>query len=103
MEEHDKRLEETLKLIEESGIKLNPGKCQFRKSTIQYFGHIISDKGIQPSKDKIEVMLELPPPSAIPELKRSLGMTQYLGKYVPNFAEVLQPMLELLKKDTAWV
>ena len=52
MEEHDKRLEETWKLIEESGIKLNPGKCELRKSTIQYFGHIISDKEIQPSKNK---------------------------------------------------
>ena len=30
-------------------------------------------------------------------------MTQYLGKNVPNLAEVLQPMLEFLKKDTVWV
>ena len=34
MEEHNKRLEETLKIIEESEIKLNPRKCKFRKSTI---------------------------------------------------------------------
>ena len=33
MEEH-KRLEETLKLIEELGIELNLEKCGFRKSTI---------------------------------------------------------------------
>ena len=46
MEEHNKRLEETLKLIEESGIKSNPGKCELRKSTIRYLGQIISDKGI---------------------------------------------------------
>ena len=103
MEEHHKRLEETLKLIEESGIKLNSGKCEFRNSNIRYFGHIIPDKGIQSSKDKIEAILKLPPPSAISELIRFLGMTQYLGKYVPNSAEVLQPMLELLKKDTVWV
>ena len=30
-------------------------------------------------------------------------MTQYLGKYVPNLAEVLQSMLELLKKDAVGV
>ena len=29
-------------------------------------------------------------------------MTQYLAKYVPDLAEVLQPMLELLKKETVW-
>ena len=64
MEEYDKRLEETLELIEESGIKLNPGKCEFRKSTIRYLGHIISDKEIQPRKDKIEAILKFPPPSS---------------------------------------
>ena len=99
MEKHDKRLEETLKSV----IKLNTGKWEFRKSIIRYFGHIIPDKGIQPSKDKIEATLKVPPPSAITELKRFLGTTQYLGKYVPNLAEILQPMLELLKKDTVWV
>ena len=52
MEEHDKRLEETLKMIEESGIKLNQGKCEFRKSSIRYFWGIISDKGIQPVRTK---------------------------------------------------
>ena len=103
MKEHDKRREETLWWIEESGIKLNPGKCEFRKRAIRYLGHIISDKGIQPSKDKIEVILKLPPPSTIPELKRCPGMTRYLGTYVPNLAEVLQLNLELLKRDTVWV
>ena len=86
MEKHNKRQEETLELIEESGIKLNPGKYEFRKSTIRYFGHVISDKGIQPSKDKIKVILKLPPSSAILELKIFLGMTQYLGKYMPKFS-----------------
>ena len=67
-------------------------------------GTLYQTKGyIQPSKDKIEVILKLLQPSAIPELKRFLGMTQYLGKYVPNFAEVLQSMLELLKNDIVWV
>ena len=88
MEEHNKRPEETLKLIE-SGIKLNPGKCEVRKSTIRYFRHIISDKEIQPSKDKIEEILKLPPPSAIPELILVwlvwfYGISNFVGYLTPN-------------------
>ena len=29
LDEHDRRLKETLKLIEKSEIKLNPGRCEF--------------------------------------------------------------------------
>ncbi len=32
MDEHDRRLEEVLKKIEESGLKLNMKKCHLRKS-----------------------------------------------------------------------
>ena len=86
MEEHDKGLEHTSKLIEESKIKLNPGKCEFRKSTIRYFGHIISDKGTQLSKNKIKAILKLPPPTAIPELKRFLGMTHIFRQTCAEFS-----------------
>ena len=86
MEEHDRRLEEVLKLIEKSGIKLNAEKCEFRKKIIKYFGHIISQEGIQPSKEIIEAILKLSAPSSVPDLRRLLGMIQYLRKYVLNLA-----------------
>ena len=38
-EEHDTRLNAVLRIINDSGLKLNPRKCVFRKTELTYFGH----------------------------------------------------------------
>lgn len=42
------------------------------------------------------------PPSNIPELRRFLGMVNQLGKFIPNLAEMTQPLRELLSKSKSW-
>ena len=46
MEEHYARLNADLRKINNSGLKLNPKKCVFRKSELTYFGHLIGGDGI---------------------------------------------------------
>ena len=39
-------------------------------------------------------------PTNVPELRRLIGMVNYLGRFIPNLASVMRPMSELLKSDT---
>ena len=43
----------------------------------------------------------MPVLQSLTELQRSLGMVNYLGKFIPNLAEVTAPLRALLKKDVA--
>ena len=36
------------------------------------------------------------------ELRRFIGMVNYLAKFLPNLASVMQPLHTLLKQDTPW-
>ena len=47
-EEHDVRLNAVLRIINDSGLKLNRNKCVFRKTELTYFGHLIGGDGIKP-------------------------------------------------------
>ena len=47
LQEHDERLIKVLLTIRESGLKLNKTKCQIRKQSIVFLGHIISSEGIK--------------------------------------------------------
>ena len=38
-------------------------------------------------------------PNSVNELQRFLGMVTYLGKFIPNLAEVTSPHSTLLKKE----
>ena len=103
VEEHDKRLEETLRRIHYAGLRLNREKCEFRKSKIEYFGHIISEEGISPSTERIKAIVDLPAPTDVTELRRVLRMINYLGRFIPDLSSVLHPMTDLLKSEVAWV
>lgn len=102
-EDHDKNLRKVLETIRASGLKLNRSKCQFGKSEIQYFGHVIGKDGIRADESKVRAITELPRPTNTTELRQTIGMVNYLGKFLPALSSVMHPINSLLKKDAAWV
>ncbi|MCG8045737.1 MAG: reverse transcriptase domain-containing protein, partial [Candidatus Thiodiazotropha endolucinida] len=100
--EHDHRLRQVIDRIERAGLKLNREKCEFRKSRLEYFGHIISDAGLSPNPVKVQSVRNLKAPENVTELQRVLGMINYLGRYIPDLSTIIKPMTDLLKSKTAW-
>ena len=101
-EEHDERLTKVLKKIEASGLKLNKEKCNFRKTELTYFGHLVGKDGIKPNPERIKAITDLPAPKNIAELRRCLGMINYLGRFIPSLSQIIKPLNELLRDGTAW-
>ena len=102
-EERDQNLQKTFQIIKESGLKLNKEKCEIKKDKLMYFGHVVSADGLSPDPGKVETITELQAPTNVPELRRVIGMMNYLGRFIPNLATVMHPMNELLKSDRAWI
>ena len=88
--EHNSNLKEVLDTVEQSGLKLNKSKCEFRKEEIGYFGHRVGKNGIKPDPEKVKETVELSPPTNASELRRVLGMVNYLGKFLSDLSSVLQ-------------
>lgn len=51
--EHDQALDQTLQRLHQSGLTVNPQKCEFNKPSIEFFGHIFSKDGIAPAPNKV--------------------------------------------------
>ena len=103
IEEHDSRLDGVLDTVQHSGLKLNKAKCEFHKEELGFFGHRVGKDGIKPDPEKVRVIIELSPPSNVSELRRLLGMINYLGKFLPDLSSILQPLNDLLRISSAWV
>jgi hypothetical protein len=58
--------------------------------------------GVQPSAGRINAIKDMPSPTNVAELRRVLGMINYLGRFLPNLATVISPMTDLLKTSNAW-
>ena len=98
--EHDERLVKVLQRLKDSGITLNPDKCLFSTSRLQYLGQVIDSDGIRKDPAKVKAITELPEPKDVPDVRRFLGMVNQQIKFLPNLAEMTKPIRDLLKKDT---
>ena len=64
--------------------------------------HIIISESIRVDPSKTDGMTKMSVPQSLTELQKFLGMVNYLGKFVPNLAEVTVPLRVLLKKDVVF-
>ncbi len=92
-----------MQTIKASGLKLNHDKCQFSKSEIKYFRHIVRKDGIKPNLEKISAISELTSPTNITKLGQRTSMINYLAKFLPNLSFVTHPINSLLKSDAVWL
>ncbi|KAL5515654.1 hypothetical protein EMCRGX_G000851 [Ephydatia muelleri] len=99
-EEHLKTLGRVLTRLQEAGLKLKRSKCSFMVSTVEYLGHVISEKGKR--EEKTKAIVNAPTPQNVTQLKSFLGLLNYYGKFLPHLASMLAPLYTLLKKGPPW-
>ena len=99
---HLKNLEHVLTRLEDAGMRLKKGKCEFMLKEAEYLGHKISREGLQLTDSKIVAVAEAPKPTGVAELRSFLGIVNYYGKFLPDLATTAAPLYNLLRKNTQW-
>ena len=102
IKEHLRNLGEVLRWLKEAGMKVKCEKCFFLLSEVEYLGHVISSAGLRSSEAKAAAFIGAPAPMNETELKSFLALLNYYAKFLPNFATVLAPLYQLLRKDVKW-
>jgi hypothetical protein len=80
-------------------ISLNIKKCIFSAPFGILLGHVVCKQGLLVDPAKIVVIVNLPPPKSVHQLKSTLGHTGYYKKFIRGYAQITAPMEKLLKKD----
>ncbi len=75
--EHLANLAEVLSRLETVGMRLKQDKCAFLLPQVEYLGHTIFEKGLQPSPEKVRAIVDAPAPCDVSQLKSFLGMINY--------------------------
>lgn len=99
-EEYLENLEKVFKRLDEYGITLNPDKCKFGLTSVEFVGHTIDKDGITFSPEKMRKVADFALPGTAKQLRSFLGLANYFHEHVDHYADLSQPLQELLNEAT---
>ena len=62
-------------------------------------GHVVSAKGIEVDKAKIDLISALPYPACVQKVRSFLDQTRFYRRFIKNFSKIGAPLFKLLQKD----
>lgn len=66
-------------------------------------GHLISERGIQVDKAKVEVIAQLPIPINVKGVRSFLGHAGFYRRFIKDFSKIAKPLTMLLLKDAPFL
>jgi cleavage and polyadenylation specificity factor subunit 1 len=96
--EHLEHLRQIFQRLQEHGLFINPSKCQFGCTDIEFLGHRIDQSGATPLKSKVEAVQNFTKPDTVKGLQEFVGMINFYHRFIPNAAEIMQPLFKALAK-----
>ncbi|KAE9198507.1 hypothetical protein PF005_g16115 [Phytophthora fragariae] len=102
VEVHLGHLREVLLCMRENRIYANINKCNFGAEEIPFLGCFLGKDGVRADPEKVCAIAQWPMPVSQKDLRKWLGLSNYLHKYSANYAEMARPLTNLLKKDAVW-
>ena len=75
------------------------GKMPFMVNQGIVLGHIISERGIEVDKAKVELISKLPSPTNMKTVQQFLGYAGFYRRFIRDFSKIAKPLYKLLEKD----
>ena len=95
-------LETILHRCIEKNLVMNWEKCHFMVSQGIVLGHIISEKGIEVDKEKVDLISKLPPPTNVKTMRQFMGHASFYRRFIQDFSKISKPLYKLLEKDATF-
>ncbi|CAM8963625.1 unnamed protein product [Rhodiola kirilowii] len=83
----------------ETNLVLNWEKCHFMVQEGIVLGHLVSKRGVEVDKAKIQVIEQLPPPTNQKGIRSFLGHAGFYRRFIKDFSKIARPLTHLLCND----
>ena len=102
-ESHTNKLEDILKALLMSGLKITPKKSHLFRTNLQYMGNeiFIENKKVcmKPLRSRLEAIQKLQPPRTPKGCRHFAGVVNFLSMFCPELQKLLKPIYDLTRKE----
>nr|GEV57145.1 hypothetical protein [Tanacetum cinerariifolium] len=93
-----KWLESVLKRYTETNLVLSWEKIHFMVREGIVLGHVVSEKGFEVDRAKVQIISTLHPPTNIKAVRSFLGHARFYRRFIKDFSAISKPLCNLLLK-----
>lgn len=95
-DEYLKNLESVLMRLRRFKLTGNPDKTKLGLRQIEYVGHVIDDSGTSFKRERLQEVIDFPKPEVAGELKKFIGVANYIRDNIPKMSELIAPLTGML-------
>jgi hypothetical protein len=103
LNEHRQITRLVLDCMREHKLYLQPEKCEFEKTKIEYLGVIISHNKVEMDPVKIARVADWPMPSNKKEVQYFVGFVNFYRRFIPGFSHYACALFDLTMKDVRFI
>ena len=85
-----------LRVLAAKSHEVPKAKLQLCETQVTYLGHVLSGTSGRLSTDRVQAILNVPKLKTKKEMKRFLGMAGNCRQWVPDYAVLVRPLLDMI-------
>ena len=95
-EQHVEKLTKVLNKLDTENMAISIDKCKLGCKEVEWLGFVINEHGTTPMQKKTDATKNLTYPKTFKQLKSFMGSIHHLNKFIPNLAQLCNPLRPLL-------
>ncbi|XP_022032812.1 uncharacterized protein LOC110933920 [Helianthus annuus] len=89
---------ETIRIMQDANMKLNPGKCCFGVEEGKFLGVVVTKGGIKANPEKTQAVTEMRSPRSLKDIQQLNGRLIALNRFLSKVADSTLPFMKVLKE-----
>ncbi|KAG2191485.1 hypothetical protein INT47_004957, partial [Mucor saturninus] len=97
LDEHKIHVRQILDVLRKEKLIANLKKCEFCRKELNFVGFRITETGISPSPEKVQVVQQWSRMKNVQEVRQFIGFAKFYKRFIKNFASIAAPLTDLTR------